>query len=166
MLAQKFQPVRPVPAVTGACVLVERALWQQLGGFDENYVNGGEDVDLCFRARAIGRVNAVALRSIVHHHVSASPGRKARDEQNSCRLATRWRDEFVQEGTRAWCREFFAKAVLEPESGHYRVTLAAAAYLAHLRSTPPPEAIAAVERGLAGEFTRWEKMFGTISPNT
>ena len=49
-----------MPAVTGACMLVERALWRRLGGFDENYVNGGEDIDLCFRARAEGRPAIVA----------------------------------------------------------------------------------------------------------
>ena len=41
-----LHPIRTVPAVTGACMIVERALWHQLGGFDEGYVNGGEDIDL------------------------------------------------------------------------------------------------------------------------
>src|SRR5687768_7259087 len=61
--ARFFNPQGEVPAVTGACLLIERALWQQLGGFDEAYVNGGEDIDLCFRARASGRINVVVLRS-------------------------------------------------------------------------------------------------------
>ena len=78
-LARWLQPVRPMCAVTGACVLLDRALWTQLGGFDEGYVNGSEDVDLCFRATAAGRVNAVARCSVVLHHVSASVGRKVRD---------------------------------------------------------------------------------------
>jgi GT2 family glycosyltransferase len=143
-------------------VIVERALWEQLGGFDEHYVNGGEDIDLCFRARALGRINAVALRSVVRHHVSASPGRKARDEQNSWRLARRWRAELLataDEGMRAWCRDYLARAFLVPESREYRLALAACAYLVRLRSAPPPEAIAAVKAGLEGEFARWENMF-------
>src|SRR5690606_25623817 len=42
-----FLPWRSVPAVTGACLLVRRSLWLELGGFDEGFVNGGEDIDLC-----------------------------------------------------------------------------------------------------------------------
>ena len=38
-------------------------------------------------------MNAVALRSRVLHHVSASPGRKLRDEENTRRLVVRWHRE-------------------------------------------------------------------------
>ncbi len=161
-LARLLRPVRPVPAVTGACLLIARSLWQELGGFDEAYVNGGEDIDLCFRARAAGRINAVALRSVVRHHVSSSPGRKARDEQNSRRLALRWRTELIaaaDDGTRTWCRAYLAQQLLVPRSREYRLALAACAFLAHARRTPPPEAVAAVAAGLQGEFDRWETMF-------
>jgi GT2 family glycosyltransferase len=135
-----------------------------LGGFDEGFRNGGEDIDFCFRARAAGRVNAVALRSVVRHHVSASPGRKARDEQNSYRLAQRWRNELIAAadfGTRCWCRDYLADMLGNPRAHEYRLAIAACAYLAHVRSTPPPEAVLAVTRGLEGEFERWEKMFRT-----
>lgn len=158
-----LRPVRRVPAVTGACVLIERVLWQQLGGFDENYLNGGEDIDLCFRARAAGRTNVVALRSVVGHHVSSSPGRKARDEENSYRLARQWRAELIaaaDDGTRTWCRDYLAHALVIPKSAEYRIAIAACAFLAHARPTPPADAVAAVEQGLEGEFARWEKMFG------
>jgi GT2 family glycosyltransferase len=161
-LSRLLRPVRRVPAATGACLLVARALWQELGGFDEAYENGGEDIDLCFRAQAAGRINAVALRSVVRHHVSASPGRKARDEQNSFRLARRWRDELIaaaDDGTRTWCRTYLTAALRDPESREYRIALGAVAFLARLRSSPPPEAVAAVSSGLDGEFTRWRGMF-------
>jgi O-antigen biosynthesis protein len=161
------RPIRRVAAVTGACVLINRALWRELGGFDERYLNGGEDIDLCFRARAAGRINAVALRSVVEHHVSSSPGRKARDEQNSYRLAQRWRGELIaaaDDGTRTWCRNYLSAALATPESREYRLALAACAFLAHARRRPPPEAVAAVTSGLEGEFARWEKMFGPPRP--
>ncbi|MGH7955758.1 MAG: glycosyltransferase, partial [Opitutaceae bacterium] len=162
-VSSALRPVRPVPAVTGACLIVERALWQQLGGFDEAYVNGGEDIDLCFRARAAGRINAVALRSVVRHHISASLGRKARDEQNSFRLARRWQCEFVgaaDYGRRAWCHSYLAQALLTPQSRDYRLTIAACLFLTRLRRTPPIEAIAAIDEGVSREFARWESMFG------
>lgn len=77
-------------AVTGACFGIRRVTWRQLGAFDEAYMNGGEDVDLALRAIEAGFTNHVALRSVVLHHVSASVGRKLRDEQNTRRLFRRW----------------------------------------------------------------------------
>jgi GT2 family glycosyltransferase len=161
-LARALQPVLPVPGVTGACMIIARALWQQLGGFDEQYVNGGEDFDLCLRARKLGRVNAVALRSVIRHHVSSSPGRKARDEQNSYRLALRWRHDLIplaDAGTREWCRDYLRQSLRVPESREYRLALAACAYLIRARANPPPEAITAVKNGLQREFKRWAEMF-------
>jgi GT2 family glycosyltransferase len=55
-------------AVTAACVLVEAALFRELGGFSEDYIIGDfEDSDLCLRARALGRVNRVALDTELYH---------------------------------------------------------------------------------------------------
>ncbi len=163
-LSRFFSTVRPVPALTGACVLVERALWQNLGGFDEGYVNGGEDVDLCFRARALGRTNAVALTSVVRHHISASVGRKLRDEENSYRLARRWQQELVTDpgALREWCRECSEKILLEPRYQDRSLALRSFLYLQGLTRTPPPEALAALSATLAQEFAHWEKMFPSV----
>jgi GT2 family glycosyltransferase len=43
-----------VPWVTGCCLLVRRACWLELDGFDEDFFLYYEDVDLCRRARANG----------------------------------------------------------------------------------------------------------------
>ena len=159
-----FSTVRPVPALTGACMLVERALWQQLGGFDEGYVNGGEDVDLCFRARALGRTNAVALTSVVRHHISASVGRKLHDEENSYRLARRWQQELVTDpgALREWCLECSEKILREPRYQDRGLALRSFLYLQGLSRTPPPEALAALTAALAREFARWEKIFPSV----
>ena len=153
--------IRSVPAVTAACVLVERALWQHLGGFDEGYINGGEDVDLCFRARALGRTNAVALGSVVRHHVSASAGRKLRDEENSYRLARRWRHEFATDAgaIHAWCRDHYEKILRDPRDQDRGLALRTFLFLHGFTRTPPPAAPAALAAALAREFARWEAMF-------
>lgn len=159
-----FSTVRPVPALTGACMLVERALWQQLGGFDEGYVNGGEDVDLCFRARALGRTNAVALRSVVRHHISASVGRKLHDEKNSYRFARRWQQELVTDpgALREWCRECSEKIRREPSYEDRSLALRTFLFQHGFTRTTPPEALAALTAALAREFARWEKMFPSV----
>ncbi|PTX97726.1 glycosyltransferase [Opitutus sp. ER46] len=158
-----FAPVRHVPAVTAACVLVDASLWRELGGFDTGYVNGGEDVDLCFRARAAGRLNAVALRSVVRHHVSASPGRKLRDEANSERLARRWGADFVACATRAWCREYLAARHAEPRARDATFVRRAWLHAVGLSRTPPPEAIASLNAALDLEFVRWRALLAQIS---
>jgi GT2 family glycosyltransferase len=152
--------VRIVPAVTGACLLLSRALWEELGGFDEGYVNGGEDIDLGYRARAIGRVNAVALRSVVRHHVSSSPGRKARDEYNSRRLALRWREQLLVDSVVPWCRAHLAEAWVRPDQQDYLVTLRTLTFLTGLRRSPPPEAPLRVARAMRREFARWDEICG------
>jgi N-acetylglucosaminyl-diphospho-decaprenol L-rhamnosyltransferase len=45
---------RPVPWVTGGCLLVRRDCFEQLGGMDENFFLYYEDVDFCRRAQRAG----------------------------------------------------------------------------------------------------------------
>ncbi len=54
--------------VTGCCLLVRRACWEQMGGLDANFFLYYEDVDLCRRARAGGwSVWYEPSLSVVHH---------------------------------------------------------------------------------------------------
>ncbi len=156
--ARWFTPIRRVPAVTAACVMIAVELWRQLGGFDVGFVNGGEDVDLCFRARAAGRINAVALRSVVQHHISSSAGRKLRDEANSHRLAQRWRGEFVACAARDWCREYMRTVASEPRNFDPSFAARLVLYAIGVTRTPPREATAALRGALDLEFVRWHAL--------
>jgi GT2 family glycosyltransferase len=156
---RRLRPVRPVAALTGACMLLARDLWTQLGGFDENFRNGGEDVDLCFRARAAGRVNAIALRSVIDHHISASVGRKKNDEHNSRRLALRWRPELEQLALRAWCWDFLRRewsGTRDPSE--CATALEMLLYAANLRRTPPAFARDQMHAVMNREFERWAQL--------
>jgi GT2 family glycosyltransferase len=51
----QFTRPRPVPAVTGAFISIERSWYEQLGGFTEDFIFGHyEDADLCLRSIARG----------------------------------------------------------------------------------------------------------------
>lgn len=63
---------RFVDAVTGACMAVRRDEFLNAGGFDEGYRNGNEDMDLCLRYRAAGRLVWYARGAVVIHYESAS----------------------------------------------------------------------------------------------
>lgn len=54
-------------AVTGACQMIRRALFEELGGFDEGMQVSGGDVELCLRVRARGlRVVCVGHVALLH----------------------------------------------------------------------------------------------------
>jgi hypothetical protein len=56
-----------VDAVSGALMLLPRALFERIGRFDEGYRLHAEDLDLCRRAREAGATVAVANRVQVVH---------------------------------------------------------------------------------------------------
>ena len=85
-------PSALVPAVTGAALLIDRTLFDQLDGFDEGFVNGYEDVDLCLRARQRGVDVAFAADATVVHLESQTEGRFAHAADNIARLNDRWGD--------------------------------------------------------------------------
>lgn len=155
-------PTRPVPAVTGACLLIARDLWQQLGGFDEGFMNGGEDVDLCYRARAAGREIVVVLDSVIRHHVSSSVGRKLRDEENSRRLMQRWQREFIATSghiVHRWSRHYLATTLPRIHWSDTPLACHALLYMLGILRRPPPQALDALEAGQQLELARWERMF-------
>jgi N-acetylglucosaminyl-diphospho-decaprenol L-rhamnosyltransferase len=63
---------RPVPVVTGGFMLVDRRLWDELGGFEQTIFMYGEDADLCLRAAAAGYRPMVTARAEYRHEGGAS----------------------------------------------------------------------------------------------
>ena len=97
------QPHIQVMAVTGACMLMRKADFEALGGLDEAFVNGCEDIDLCFKLRAAGKAIYLAIQSRIRHHVSLSrKSNTMQDLRNSRLLFGRWRKEIKQELSDVW----------------------------------------------------------------
>jgi GT2 family glycosyltransferase len=61
--------------VCGAACAVTKAVFDELGGFDEHFFVSHEDVDLSYRARLLGYRCRYAADAIVRHHGSATLGR-------------------------------------------------------------------------------------------
>lgn len=85
---------REFQIVTAACLLIRRALFDEVGGFDEGYMNGFEDADLCLKVRERGYVIVYQPRSVVVHLESQTPGRKLHDDVNATRFLDRWRAQW------------------------------------------------------------------------
>jgi GT2 family glycosyltransferase len=82
---------RRFQAVTGACLLVRRALFEELDGFDTRFVNGYEDVDLCLRAGERGHEVLYRPEAVVVHYESVTrSGRRVEDQRNHRRHLDRW----------------------------------------------------------------------------
>jgi GT2 family glycosyltransferase len=59
--------------VTGACLLVRRAVYEQIGGFDEGFFMYSEELDYCRRARAAGwRVAHLPAAQVYHFEGKSS----------------------------------------------------------------------------------------------
>ncbi|WP_051512482.1 glycosyltransferase [Skermanella stibiiresistens] len=88
---------RAVPGVTGACLLMPRAVFDEVGGFTTDYIIGDyEDSDLCLKIRASGRsiryVPAVELYHLERQSISRHAGytRGVASEYNAWLHAGRW----------------------------------------------------------------------------
>ena len=60
------------------------------GGFDESFVNGFEDVDLCMRASEERRAIRYVADARFAHYEAASARRFAREAENEAQFYARW----------------------------------------------------------------------------
>ena len=89
--------VHNVSAVTGACLVVERKIYEQVGGLDETHLAVAfNDVDLCLKIRRAGYRNLWTPFAEMFHYESASrgtedtPAKMARHLQEVATMQRRW----------------------------------------------------------------------------
>ncbi len=66
--------VQEMSAVTGACMMVRRKVFDDVGGFDAGFGVAYNDVDLCLRARRRGASVIFTPYAELYHHESKSRG--------------------------------------------------------------------------------------------
>ncbi len=152
-------------AVTGACFLIAASLFNKVGGFGTEFLNGGEDMDLNFKVKQLGFRMYVANRSVIYHHVSASPGRNDHHEQNTRILFGKWRDLLLAEGALQWCRDYVER--VDGDSNLERdITYRKCRKVAkNPRRKPTQQAIDEVNAFMVGQEQAWEAMFDTPKSN-
>lgn len=86
-------------AVTAACVMIKKADFQQLNGFDEEFVVAYNDVDLCLRAyEELGKYNVYSADTELYHYESQSRGYEDTPEKQERFLkeAERFRGKWLE----------------------------------------------------------------------
>jgi GT2 family glycosyltransferase len=85
--------VRDYSAVTAACMMMRREVFDAVGGFDENFAIGFNDTDLCLRLRERGLKVLYDGGSVLFHYESATRGdtKQILHPEDTGRLLTRWR---------------------------------------------------------------------------
>jgi GT2 family glycosyltransferase len=72
----QYEQSTTVSFVTGAALALRRELWDRLGGLDRGFFPGYfEDVDLCWRAQALGLECRYVPQSVLQHRESSSSGK-------------------------------------------------------------------------------------------
>lgn len=66
--------VRNYLAVTGACLMVRKEVFHEVGGFNESFIVCGSDVDFCLRIHSRGYRNIYVPYATLYHHEAASRG--------------------------------------------------------------------------------------------
>lgn len=86
-------------AVTAACLMIPRHVFERVGGFDENYEVAFNDVDFCMKIRNLGYLIVFTPYAELYHYESKSRGvedtpEKRKRFENEVRLfQSKWKDK-------------------------------------------------------------------------
>lgn len=102
----------PVEAVSGACMLVRRRAFEEIGGWDEGYFLHCEDLDLCMRFKQAGKlVLFVPDVSVTHVQGVSSRGRPLFVLWHKHRGMWRYFDKFQRGSSPAWLSALVALGI-------------------------------------------------------
>lgn len=89
--------IRNYSAVTAACLMTRRAVFDEAGGFDEeSFPVSYNDVDFCLRLRRRGYLVVFTPYAVLYHHESATRG-LGRHPKEEAELRARWQSELASD---------------------------------------------------------------------
>lgn len=93
----RLQLIQNLSAVTGACLLVRKAVYEAVGGLEETHLSVAfNDIDFCLKVREAGYRNLWTPYAELYHHESKSrgpddaPDKQARFQREVAWMKTRW----------------------------------------------------------------------------
>ena len=130
------------PWLSGACLLIPRAVHDRIGGFDDGFFMYVEDVDLSWRARAAGLRTLTCPAALLFHPTTGRVPGRAIDRMflhSSLRLAVKWGNPDAAASARAGLAE---RGLAEPD-------------LSRVTPQPDPGGVADFSHGFAFGPGRW-----------
>jgi glycosyltransferase involved in cell wall biosynthesis len=85
-----LRTVRNYSAVTGACLMIRRGVFEEVGGFDEQYEVVFGDVDFCLKVREKGFLVVWTPYALLQHREFGTRPRNQDPPQDTERFVTRW----------------------------------------------------------------------------
>lgn len=87
-------------AVTAACMMTKRSVFEELNGFNENFEVAFNDVDFCLRVRSLDKLVVFDADALLYHYESFSRGyetgeKKVRFMREQGKLRTAWAEYYV-----------------------------------------------------------------------
>lgn len=107
-----------VAAVTGACLMVARKKYEEVGGMDNGLPVSYNDVDLCFKLMEAGYLNVQRNDVILYHHESLSRGLDEDDGGKWERLLSE-KEALYQRHPGFWGKDPFYHTELIDNASHY-----------------------------------------------
>ena len=85
--------------LVGACLLVRRSAFEEVGGFDERFTMYSEELDLCHRIRDRGyRVSFEPAAEVIHHEGRSSEQNLARRNREFAESKSRYFEKYFGKG--------------------------------------------------------------------
>lgn len=99
-------------AVTAACLMTSRKIFDEVGGLDEQFVVACNDVDFCLRVREKGYLVVYDAFALWYHYESKSrgyedtPEKKERFESEVKKFQARWGEKILKDGDPYYNKNF------------------------------------------------------------
>lgn len=90
-------------AVTAACLMTKKTIFEQVGGLDESFMVAFNDIDFCLRVRELGKLVVYNPHARLYHYESKSrgledtPAKKERFRQETEKFLVKW-SEILRDG--------------------------------------------------------------------
>lgn len=100
---RRMQAAQAMSAVTAACLLTRRSVWDEMGGFDEALAVAYNDVDYCLRVGEAGYRVVWTPHAKLYHLESATRGQDKAGEQRmrleaeKSKMADRWAGKLLDD---------------------------------------------------------------------